>query len=34
MIDGDAVAGSVIVDTSDGDAGFTSTGCGTWTPVG
>jgi hypothetical protein len=34
VIDGDTVAGSVIVDIADGDAGFTSTGCGTWTPVG
>jgi hypothetical protein len=33
VIDGDDVDGSVIVDVDDGDAGFTSTGCGTWTPV-
>ncbi len=33
VIDEDAVDGSVIVDIADRDAGFTSTGCGTWTPV-
>ena len=34
IIDQDTVDGAVIVDIEDGDIGFTSTGCGTWTLSG